>query len=129
MCIRDSGLTIARLTGPALIYPPAGQGAAGDDAPRIVVGWNARAEMCIRDSRKPSRTNVRDGLIDHLLHDFAAGGGVGMGPVSYTHLDVYKRQLVTPSASARCTADLAQGETVSASGTFIFALPEAQRRL
>ena len=41
----NHGLTIARLTGPALIYRPAGQGAAGDDAPRIAVGWNARADV------------------------------------------------------------------------------------
>ena len=71
----DHGLTIARLTGPALIYPPAGQGAAGDDAPRIVVGWNARADVV--------QTAHDDG------EERAAGGKMGLAVCGDKHVAVF----------------------------------------
>ena len=62
----------------------------------ILTLWMARrmkVEMCIRDRFKQSR---------HGDGGFACGGyslrAGGVGPVSYTHLDVYKRQL--PSCPA-----------------------------
>ena len=51
--------------------------------------------MCIRDSCQCARCLIEVGLINHLIGDT---GVIGAGydliqPVSYTHLDVYKRQL------------------------------------
>ena len=71
----DHGLTIARLTGPALIYPPAGQGAAGDDAPRIAVVWNARADVV--------QTAHDDG------EERAAGGKMGLAVCGDKHVAVF----------------------------------------
>ena len=60
----DHGLTIARLTGPALIYPPAGQCAAGDNAPFICGGRLTLADVV--------QTAHDDG------EELAAGGKMGL---------------------------------------------------
>ena len=45
--------------------------------------------MCIRDRLKDAKTDVEDELAISGLFL-----GIGHEPVSYTHLDVYKRQLL-----------------------------------
>ena len=51
--------------------------------------------MCIRDSlieRQALVVKVAQAHADAIAHDHTALGEVGQTPVSYTHLDVYKRQ-------------------------------------
>ena len=52
--------------------------------------------MCIRDSCAGGRY---DGLVEYFGGPATAGFGFGIGvePVSYTHLDVYKRQMLKAS--------------------------------
>ena len=64
-----------------------------------------RDEMCIRDRSRAASSRVRrdnDGSVPLTpaprTMTASAGRGV-MSPVSYTHLDVYKRQVYTPSTS------------------------------
>ena len=48
---------------------------------------------------------LRDGAVDDIVLNEACSSGCGALPVSYTHLDVYKRQGITrPSASSACSS-------------------------
>ena len=58
--------------------------------------------MCIRDSLiivHALITELRDA--EYLRPDVFRGYALGYGPVSYTHLDVYKRQHYNPPSAAR----------------------------
>ena len=49
--------------------------------------------MCIRDSLSAVLLNVSHNALQHAgLHCHYIVHGINVGPVSYTHLDVYKRQ-------------------------------------
>ena len=80
--------------------------------------------MCIRDRAHPlPRLDLGDGALSEGLRIAAAlegaqqprkaKGGVGLGPVSYTHLDVYKRQGIT-SPDGRVFGRMAHAERTGA---------------
>ena len=64
--------------------------------------WRATDKMCIRDSANPVllepimhvEISVPDEYMGDIMGDLNKRRGriLGMEPVSYTHLDVYKRQ-------------------------------------
>ena len=55
--------------------------------------------MCIRDSLNTYKLSAHDLAMKIILDvlettGITATAGIGTNPVSYTHLDVYKRQLI-----------------------------------
>ena len=53
------------------------------------------------DGTGKASLNTGIGFFDHMLDGFARHGFFDLDPVSYTHLDVYKRQLLWSAAFRR----------------------------
>ena len=98
MCIRDRPRTGRRN------HRPAGEGAPAPRLPGKSGPYSSTYEMCIRDrswvasrSTAASRSSARSSPFRRCFGRSAAAApkAAVSKPVSYTHLDVYKRQLLT----------------------------------